>query len=81
MRFFIDSLPKRCVQCRKAERTRLELRKRYDALIAEALGPSGIETKKQVVEIIDELELAEGQIPERMDTNRSTLEAQLSRIA
>src|SRR5262245_17001054 len=36
--FYVDSLPKRCVQCRKAERGRLELRKRYDAEIADALG-------------------------------------------
>ena len=81
MRFFIDSLPKRCIQCRKSERTRLELRKRYDALIAEALGQSTIETKKQVVEIVNELEAAGTQIPDKMAENRSRLYAQLSRAA
>jgi hypothetical protein len=78
-RFWIDSLPKRCLPCRKAERSRLDLRKRYDALITEALSQSTIEQKQQLVEIIDALELAEGKIPERMATNRSTLQAQLSR--
>jgi Probable zinc-ribbon domain len=81
MWFFIDSLPKRCVQCRKAERTRLDLRKHYDALIAEALSQCVIETKKQTIEIINELEVAEGQIPERMVMNRLTLYAQLARAA
>ena len=79
--FFIDSLPKCCIRCRKAERTRLELHRRYDALIAGALSKSTSETKKEVVELIDALELAEGRIPERMIKNRSTLYAQLSRAA
>jgi len=79
MRFWIESLPRRCAQCRKAERTRLELRKRYDALIGGALGQCPIETKMQVVEIINELELAEDQIPERMIENRSRLYGQLSK--
>jgi hypothetical protein len=78
-RFWIDSLPKRCAECRKAERVRLELRKRYDLLIGEALGPCPIETKKQVVEIINELEMAEGGIPEKMIENRSRLCGQLSK--
>jgi hypothetical protein len=77
--FWIDSLPKRCAQCRKAERARLELRKRYDSLISEALGQCPIETKKQVVEIINQLEAAEDQIPERMIENRSKLYTQLSK--
>jgi hypothetical protein len=79
--FFVNSLPKRCVECRKADRTRLELRKRYDALIAKALGQCAVETKKQVVEIINELEAAEGQIPDRMLENRSRLYAELSKAS
>jgi hypothetical protein len=78
-RFWIDSLPKRCVKCRKAERTRLELRKRYDALIGAALGQCSMELKKQVVQVINELEAAEGQIPERMMENRRRLYGQLSK--
>jgi hypothetical protein len=48
-------------------------------LIGEALGQCPLETKKQVVEIINELEVAEGQVPERMIENRSRLYGQLSR--
>ncbi len=77
-RFWIDSLPKHCVECRKAERTRLELRKRYDSLIGEALGQCSIETKKHVIGIINELEAAEIQIPEKMIENRLKLYEQLS---
>jgi len=43
------------------------------------LGQCPIETKKQVVEIINELETAEEQIPERMSENRSRLYGQLSK--
>ncbi len=77
--FWIDSIPKRCLACRKAERTRLELRQRYDALIGEALGQCPVEMKQQVVEIINELEAAEGEIPERMSENRRRLYGQLSK--
>src|SRR5574341_1550125 len=61
-RFWIDSLPTRCPPCRKEQRTRLNLRKRYDALIATALGACSLETKKEVVAIINELEIAEDEI-------------------
>ena len=81
MRFWIDSLPTRCAACRKQQRTRLELRKRYDALIATALGACPPEAKKEVVAIINELEAGEDEIPERMKQNRATLYAQLAKRA
>jgi hypothetical protein len=80
-RFWIDSLPTRCVGCRKEQRTRLNLRKRYDALIAIALGACQPETKKEVVAIINELEAAEDEIPEKMKQNRTVLYAQLAKAA
>ncbi len=78
-RFWIDSLPKRCAECRKAGRTRLELRQRCDSLIGEALGQCPLETKKQAVQIINELEAAGGELPERMIENRSRLYGELSK--
>jgi hypothetical protein len=77
--FFVDSLPKRCARCRKAQRTRVELRKRYDELIGEALDAASLETKKKLIEVINELEIAEGEIPERMIENRTRLSAELVR--
>jgi hypothetical protein len=80
-RFWIDSLPTRCVACRKEQRTRLNLKKRYDALIAMALGGSPTEMKREIVSIINELEAAQDEIPEKMKQNRETLCAQLSNPA
>jgi hypothetical protein len=77
--FWIDSLPTRCVACRQEQRTRLELRKRYDALIASALGACPPEVKKEVVAIINELEAGEDEIPEKMKENRKVLYAQLAK--
>ena len=81
MHFWIDSLPTRCISCRKEQRTLLDLRKRYDALIATALGTCSPETKKDIVAIINELEAAEDEIPEKMKQNRRTLYAQLAKLA
>ena len=77
LRFWIDSLPKCCPKCRQSQRARLELRKRYDASITEALGPCSIEAKQQVVATINELEAAGDDIPDRMLENRATLLAQI----
>ena len=79
--FWIDSLPTRCTACRKEQRTRLNLRKRYDALIATALGACPPDTKKEAVAIINELEAAEDEIPEKMKQNRTLLYAQLAKAA
>ena len=79
--FWIDSLPTRCIPCRKEQRTQLDLRKRYDSLIATALGACPPETKKEVVAIINELEAAEDDIPEKMKQNRTVLYAQLAKAA
>ena len=59
----------------------LNLRKRYDALIATGMRACPAETKRELITIIDELELAEGEIPERMKQNRSALHAQLAKSA
>ena len=77
--FYVDSRPKRCAKCRKAERTRLELRKRYDSTISQALSQSSLETKRDVVSVIDEFEAMGEQLPEGMVENRSLLRAQLAK--
>ena len=77
LRFWIDSLPKCCPKCRQSQRARLELRKRYDTSIGEALGPCSLEAKQQVVATINELEAAGDEIPVRMRENRATLLAQI----
>lgn len=52
-KFYVDSFPKRCADCRKRQGIRLELKKRYDAMIASALGRCPAEEKKEAIRIID----------------------------
>jgi hypothetical protein len=59
---------------------RLELRKRYDSSVSEALSSCSIEAKQQVVALISELELAEKDLPDRMLANRATLVAQIAKM-
>ena len=77
--FWIDSQPKRCPSCRKSERRRRALRKQYDTMIKNVLGRCSLDKKKEVVEIIDELELMGEIFSERMKLNRNTLLAQLKK--
>lgn len=78
-RFYVDSFPTRCAKCRRHERTKLEHRQRYDAMIESALARNAPpDQKRQVVAIIDELELIEGEIPEKLKQNRERLLAQLA---
>lgn len=81
MHFWVDSRPIRCASCRKSLRALVELRKRYDSLIAAALGACPLEAKQEVVAIIDELESAAADVPEKMKQNRSVLLAQLKKAS
>ena len=78
--FYVDSLPRRCVGCRKMEQALLELKKDYDASIASALSSKAREDKQRLIEIIDELEAAEGSISERMREKREVLRGQLGKM-
>ena len=78
--FYVDSFPRRCAPCRRLDRTRLELRQRYDAMIETALGRRcSLDAKKHAIALIDELEAAEGEIPEKIKQNRAILHAQLAK--
>lgn len=77
--FYVDSSPKSCVKCRRAERTRLELRRRYDATIAEALEDNALGKKQEVVDLICEIEATEESLPDRMQENRTRLLRQLGK--
>jgi len=81
-KFYVASIPKRCATCRRLNRTKLELRQRYDQMIEIALARQcPLDMKKQVIEIIDELEAAEGSISEGIKQNHAILLAQIAREA
>ncbi len=79
--FYVDSCPRSCVTCRREERTRVELRRRYDQIIAEALGNCLPENKQEAVGLICEIEATEESFPARMQENRTRLLKQLEKRA
>ncbi len=79
--FYVDSCPKTCGTCRRAERKRVELRRRYDAIISEALENSALEKKQEAVALICEIEVTEESLPDRMQENRIRLLRQLGKQA
>jgi len=79
--FYVDSFPNRCAACRKHQRTLIELKAKYDALIAKALGPCPAELKNEALRLLSDLESHEYELSERMKDNRSRLARQLANLA
>ena len=77
--FWIDSLPKHCLECRRALRDLKAARQEYDRSIEEALRSDNAELKKRVAEVIDQLYELGGELPLRINTNRRRLAGQLER--
>ena len=77
--FWVDSQPRHCRKCR-ASRTHLsQLRKEYDASVAEARNHGTVDQKRRIIEIVAELEAAFGRLPEKMLETRDLFEHQLTR--
>ena len=77
--FWIDSLPKHCLECRRALRDLKAARQEYDRSIEEALRSDNAGLKKRVAEVIDQLYELGGELPLRINTNRRRLAGQLER--
>ena len=78
-RFYVDSEPTRCRECRAKRRDAVGLRQEYDELVSVArLSSCSPEEKKRVVAIIDELEGYWGVLPEKMLQTRTVLRKQLT---
>ena len=64
--FWIDSVPRHCMQC-GADRRRIDdLRKEYDSTVAAARENGTSEQKRRIIEIVTELEIELGKLPEKM---------------
>lgn len=69
--FWVESRPRHCAKCRGEIRRLVELRKEYDATVAAARDRGTTDQKRQIVEIVTELQQAFGKMPEKMtDTKR-----------
>lgn len=77
--FYVDSRPRDCLECRKQARYRLKLKRQYDAEIAKVLRTCPVELKKEIVEIINELESLGDEISEKMKRNRELLTVQIAK--
>jgi|GEM_PF-86853 len=78
-RFWIDSKPKHCRNCRSKRRDLITLRQEYDRLIGAARSGGTTEQKTKIVEIIDALEDQLGSIPDKLKETRDMFQKQIDK--
>ncbi len=78
-RFYVDSIPRQCRDCRAKRRDLLALRREYDEIVNAARSRGNTDQKQRVIEIIDELESGLSSVPEQLLKTRDTFRRQLSR--
>jgi hypothetical protein len=77
--FWVDSLPKCCLACRKALRTLKTVRQEYDRTVESALRRGDLESKKRLAAVIDQLYELGGELPPRINEHRRQLANQIAR--
>jgi hypothetical protein len=77
--FWIDSLPRHCLDCRRALRQERAARRTYDREIEAALRGDDVERKRRLAAVIDELCELGGELPPRLSEKRRRLARQLER--
>jgi hypothetical protein len=78
-RFYVDSRPTLCRDCRAKRRDAIQLRKEYDALVSTARSGGTGEQKQRVVEIVDDLEGYLSSVPDKMRQTRDNFRKQLAK--
>ena len=78
--FWIDSLPKHCLECRRELRELKAARQEYDRNVEEAINSTDPELKRRLAHVIDELYEFGGELPLRINENRRRLARQLSKL-
>jgi Probable zinc-ribbon domain len=78
--FWIDSLPRHCLACRRELRELKTTRQEYDRSVEEALHSADPELKKNLTRVIDQLYELGGELPARINENRRRLARQLSKL-
>jgi hypothetical protein len=77
--FWIDSLPKHCLDCRRELRDLKAARQEYDRCVEGALQAGDLELKKRLARVIDQLYELGGELPPRINENRKRLARQIAR--
>jgi hypothetical protein len=71
--FWVDSLPKHCLACRRELRTLAAARQEYDQSVSQVMETGGLESSKRLAGIIDQLYELGGELPPRINENRRRL--------
>jgi hypothetical protein len=71
--FWVDSLPKHCLECRRELRGLKAARQEYDLWVEAALQGTDLELMKRLARVIDHLYELGGDLPLRINENRKRL--------
>jgi hypothetical protein len=75
--FWVDSLPRHCLDCRRALRELKRVRQEYDRSVADTLQRDDVEQKRRLADLIDQLYELGGELPPRINEHRRQLATDL----
>ena len=78
-KFWIDSIPKQCKDCRRQIRRKKSLQREYDRNVLHALKSDDMTQKQRLIDIIDELSSFVASLPTALIESRSTLARQIAK--
>jgi len=79
--FWVDSQARHCKKCMANRRHLESLRKEYDSTVGAARDHAAFKEKARIVEVVTELELAFGRLPEKMTETKNLFERQIEKEA
>ena len=77
--FWVDSVPRHCLMCRRDLRSLKAVRQEYDQSVTHVLEHGDLESKKRLAGVIDQLCEFGGELPPRINENRRRLANQIAR--
>ena len=76
--FWVDSLPRHCVACRRSLRDARTLRQEYDRTVARTLEHGDTASRQRLADVIDRLYELGGELPPRINESRRRLANQIA---
>jgi hypothetical protein len=77
--FWVDSIPRHCLPCRRELRHLKALRQEYDEHVSHVLEHGDLERKRRLASVIDQLYELDQALPPRINEHRRRLANQLAR--
>jgi hypothetical protein len=77
--FWVDSVPRHCLMCRRDLRDLKTVRQEYDQSVTHVLEHGDLESKKRLAGVIDQICELGGELPPRINENRRRLANQIAR--